>query len=187
MLLSIVCLFSLGVLAWTFTEYAMHHWNGHLLKGKTRFSKEHLAHHAKQDYFLPLPGKLMRGFLVLTPLGVASSMLWGASLGIAFTIGFGLSYVWYEVLHYRIHFSAPRGRYGRWARKHHFSHHFNSAKSNHGVTTPLWDIVFGTYVKIDRVKVPRRRSMVWLVNPQTDQCFSNYDVDYVLVGKSRAA
>ena len=185
MILSMIGLFGLGVFAWTFTEYAMHHWNGHLLKGKTRFSREHLEHHAKQDYFTPVPGKILLGATVLTSMGITGSFLIGIELALSFTAGFGLSYIGYEVLHYRIHFAAPRGWYGRWARKHHFSHHFNSPKMNHGVTSPIWDIVFGTYAQVDRVRVPRRRSIKWLVDPVTQECFETYDIDYKLVGKPR--
>jgi len=54
------------------------------------------------------------------------------------------------------------GFYGRWARRHHFYHHFHDPKVNHGVTSPIWDIVFGTYHKPDVIRVPEKLKMVWL-------------------------
>ena len=42
-----------GAVGWSFMEYAMHNWNGHKMKGKTLFSREHLAHHADSHYFSP--------------------------------------------------------------------------------------------------------------------------------------
>ncbi len=51
MALTILIAFSLGLLTWTFTEYAMHHWVGHKAKGKNAFSKEHLKHHRLGNYF----------------------------------------------------------------------------------------------------------------------------------------
>jgi hypothetical protein len=43
--------------------------------------------------------------------------------------------------------SRPRTRlgwYGRWARGHHFHHHFVDARVNYGVTSPVWDVVLRT-------------------------------------------
>lgn len=35
---------------------------------------------------------------------------------------------------------------------------------NHGVTSPLWDMVFRTHEKVDVVKVPRRHVPPWLLD-----------------------
>ena len=35
---------------------------------------------------------------------------------------------------------------------------------NHGVTTPLWDWVFGTLEVPDRVLVPRRNALPWMLD-----------------------
>ena len=35
---------------------------------------------------------------------------------------------------------------------------------NHGVTTPLFDIIFGTYEKVGHLKVPKNFAMKWLVS-----------------------
>jgi len=36
------------------------------------------------------------------------------------------------------------GWYGRWAREHHFHHHFVDLRVNYGVTSGLWDVVLRT-------------------------------------------
>ena len=56
------------------------------------------------------------------------------------------------------------GRYGRWARRHHFHHHFVDPKTNHGVTTPLWDLVFRTYRTPEVIPVPAKLCMRWLLD-----------------------
>ena len=187
MMLVFTCLLfaGLGAVGWSFTEYAMHHWNGHLMRGKTRFSREHLAHHTKQDYFAPLHHKVIIAVVVTGAIAAIASWLAGPGPGIAFAVGFGGTYLGYEILHYRIHFYPPRGPFGRWARKHHFSHHFNSAKRNHGVTSPVWDRVFGTYTAYDTVRVPRKLAMRWLIDPATDECHEAYRADYTLIGRRR--
>jgi len=109
----------------------------------------------------------------------------GAVSGLSFVAGLLGFYVTYEVLHYRSHTRPPRGRYGRWLRKHHFYHHFGNPKHNHGVTSPIWDIVFRTHARPDKVRVPRRLAMMWLTDPDTGEVAEAYADDYVLVGGAR--
>ena len=88
--------------------------------------------------------------------------------GITFAVGFIIMYGTYEVIHRRIHTHAPLNAWGEWARRHHLVHHHVAPKLNHGVTTSLWDHVFGTWKASRRgprapqagaaVDGPRRRS-----------------------------
>ena len=170
----------LGAFAWTFAEYALHDWVGHLTRGRTDFSREHLEHHRREGYFAPTPKKARTAALVLVPLGLASTRLLGLA-GLAFTLGFAAAYLFYEVLHRRIHTHAPWNAYGRWARRHHLHHHHRDARTNHGVTSPLWDLVFGTLAPVEPVRVPRKRAPGWMVG-DTGELSSSYAGDYVLVG-----
>jgi sterol desaturase/sphingolipid hydroxylase (fatty acid hydroxylase superfamily) len=71
----------------------------------------------------------------------------------------------YEWLHRREHTHAGWGAYGRWARRHHFHHHFVDGRTNHGVTSPIWDVVFRTYQQpATTIAVPRKLVMSWLVD-----------------------
>jgi sterol desaturase/sphingolipid hydroxylase (fatty acid hydroxylase superfamily) len=73
----------------------------------------------------------------------------------------------YEWLHRREHTHAGIGPYGRFVRRHHFHHHFVDGRVNHGVTTPIWDFVFGTYEKPTTIRVPAKLCMAWLRDPQS--------------------
>ncbi len=73
------------------------------------------------------------------------------------------------VLHRREHTHAGFGWYGRWSRRHHFAHHYSDARFNHGVTTPLWDLVFRTYRPVHTIRVPAKFVMPWLKDPATGQ------------------
>ena len=54
-----------------------------------------------------------------------------------------LSYVTYGLSHFTIHHHRFHDVLARnWAANHHIHHHH--VNTNFGVTTPLWDIVFGT-------------------------------------------
>ena len=53
-------------------------------------------------------------------------------------------YLAYDLLHYASHAGALRGRVPRYLRQHHLTHHYRIPESRFGVSSPLWDRVFGT-------------------------------------------
>lgn len=169
-----------GMFTWSFLEYAMHHWYGHIANGRNHFSREHLKHHAQAFYFSPTRQKLVFAGLITAVVLPVSMLAWGPVIGGAFTVGLVGAYAGYEWLHHRIHVAAPRTKYTRWSAHHHFSHHFACPKKNHGVTSPLWDYVFGTYQKPPQLRVPKRRAMPWLIDPNTGEVRAEYSDNYQL-------
>jgi len=153
---------ALGVLGWTFTEYVLHRFDGHGMKGKTPFSKEHLAHHADPQTFAATWKKLLLAAVILPTIATLGSLAVGPA-GITFAVGFTLMYGTYELLHRRIHTHAPLNAWGEWARRHHLVHHHVAPKLNHGVTTSLWDHVFRTWKASENVRVPRKQAPPWMV------------------------
>ena len=174
-----------GIMTWSFAEYAMHNWAGHLGKGKNDFSREHLKHHALVDYFAPNWKKMAHATLVLTITTPMAIWAVGTLSGTVLSASFVTTYLGYEWLHARAHTHAPLNAYGAWVRKHHFSHHFNNPKHNHGVTSPLWDMVFGTLAPVKAVRVPRKHAakLKWLIDPVNGQILPEFEQDYVLVGR----
>jgi sterol desaturase/sphingolipid hydroxylase (fatty acid hydroxylase superfamily) len=153
-----------GLLAWTLLEYIIHNVLGHWPKGKTFVSREHLQHHKDITYFSPLAKKLRGAVPVLGVLGGGLTWLVGVPFGLGFLASVVAGWVTYEWLHQSIHVNGPRSRYGRWAARHHLAHHFMRPNVNHGVTTPIWDIVFGTYENYPVVRVRRQDAALlpWL-------------------------
>lgn len=186
LILSAVGCFLLGLLTWSFGEYALHNWVGHQMKGRNHFSREHLAHHSKGHYFTPTSEKALVGSVTVGIVAVVTGFLFGWILGSSYALGLGVAYLAYEVVHRRIHTHAPMNAYGRWARKHHFFHHFGDARMNHGVTSPIWDMVFGTYVKPETIQVPAKLATVWMVDPATQQIRKEHAQDYVLRGAQKS-
>ncbi|MFT5432111.1 MAG: sterol desaturase/sphingolipid hydroxylase (fatty acid hydroxylase superfamily) [Myxococcota bacterium] len=176
----------LGVFAWSFAEYALHNWVGHLGKGKNHFSREHLQHHAKGDYFAPAVQKALAAIVTASLVLPLAALSVGWLGGASFTVGLVGMYLVYERLHYRSHFAPPRTAYGRWVRKNHFAHHFTAPKKNHGVTSPLWDYVFGTHQAEDVVRVPEKLALVWLVDPETGDAREEFGADYRITRTRRS-
>lgn len=124
--------FIIGGLTWTLVEYVLHrfaHW-----------TLEPCPHHVDpQDYNVG-PSWLM---IVLWLVGLWAVAPW------AFAAGFTTGYVLYTALHFTMH-HRPRWYLGstpvwlRTLRHNHNSHHFIDETRNYGVTSPLWDVVFGT-------------------------------------------
>jgi len=160
--------FLAGAVLWTFGEYTIHRFAFHEARGRNYGSKEHLRHHARRDYTLWNNWPAWLGVLAVG-LGLwrwAAHDLLGLSWPAAWAVGAGwvVAYAHYEWLHMACHLWAPRTRYGAFVRRHHFHHHFGEPLRNHGVTTPFWDVAFGTYTPVERVVVPRRMAMRWLLD-----------------------
>ncbi len=178
-----VGLFALGVVLWSPAEYVMHRFVMHELKGRGLPSREHLRHHAEYDSVLESWWFAWAGIVGLgIALGVNMAKLVGLA-GWGLGIGWVAAYGFYDWIHFRAHRRPIRSAYERRVRRHHFHHHFGHPTVNHGVTTPLWDKVFGTYEPVDfRVRVPRRLAMRWLVDAD-GELRPEYADDYVLVGR----
>lgn len=177
--------FFLGMLGWTFTEYVLHRGLGHRGEAKNPFSVEHLAHHADVSYFAPTSKKVLAIGAASAVVGPLMFVTLGA-LGVAWGAGFLVMYVAYEVIHRRLHTAPGKSRYGRWARRHHLHHHYRRPQLNHGVTTPLWDMVFGTLDVPEVVRVPRRNALAWMLD-EVGELRAEYANDYELVGRPRRA
>lgn len=170
-----------GVAAWTFLEYALHNWAFHGAKGRNMGSREHLAHHARPDYFAPWSTKLAAVVPAVSVLGALVAVPTSVATGAGFGLGVGLGWAAYEALHRLAHVAAPRTAYGRWVRRNHLYHHFGSPRTNHGVTSPLWDLVFGTYVPVAQVRVPRKHAakFPWMLDG--DAVAPAFAQDYTVV------
>ena len=146
--------FAAGAATWSLAEYSLHRFAGHAPRQRKSdqkarlfdgdFGTEHQAHHTDTRYFTPTERKLKTAAVVLAAAGTLGSLAFGPRRALSFAAGFAITYASYEILHRRTHTHAPRGAFGRWARRNHLSHHFSNPGTNHGVTSPLWDFVFGT-------------------------------------------
>jgi len=177
-----IAAFLSGAFLWTLLEYLIHRFLGHA-HTKNPFGQEHVAHHSRGNYFAPWYKKLGAAAL-LSALLLPPGLYFAGSAGGLFVGGLLLMYGSYELLHRLEHVHSGFGAYGRWARRHHFYHHFHDPKMNHGVTTPIWDIVFGTYVPIeDPIEVPKKLQMAWLCDPTTQEVWPQHAGDYALRGR----
>jgi sterol desaturase/sphingolipid hydroxylase (fatty acid hydroxylase superfamily) len=143
-----ICI-GLGVACWTFIEYLLHRFVLHMrteaLAVQRTIERLHQGHHwepwdeAKITVpvygSMPIAAALVGLFRLLTGSWEVAALLMIGSIG---------GYLCYETVHFHIHGTATRWRWLRRRRRYHFSHHYRDQRRCFGVTTPLWDWVFGT-------------------------------------------
>ena len=146
-ILTVAGLFLLGVLTWTLLEYIVHRYVFHY-EPKTRVGRllHFIVHGVHHDY----PNDASR--LVLPPvisIPLAIFFYWVFAFtfgGFAPAVFAGLvfGYVCYDMIHYATHhFSMKRG-VSLWLKQYHLRHHYKDDHAGYGVSSPLWDYVFGT-------------------------------------------
>lgn len=168
-----------GALSWTVAEYGLHRFAMHAMRGRGLASREHLLHHADVTYFAPASKKVLSAASTAAVAWPAVAIAADRRVATAFTAGMISTYFGYEVAHRRIHTHPPVNRYGRWARRHHLSHHFGAPMRNFGVTSAAWDRVMGTSDERDVLKVPRRMAPAWMVDDH-GVVLPDYRSDYVV-------
>lgn len=137
-----------GLLVWTLSEYCIHRFLFHFPArhpwAQRMIFLFHGIHHADPKdpsrlVMPPAPGLLIMGLLYL----LFSLMIPDRYLA-AFMAFFIVGYLGYDYIHYATHHFPMRSRLGRAIRRHHLKHHYAGEQARYGVSSPLWDYVFGT-------------------------------------------
>lgn len=161
----------LGWLSWSLVEYGIHGILAH--RFQTPVSPLHWGHHRTPAAVFTSPLAWVPTALVLF---AAAAAVAGSLPAAALLLGLLAGFFHYEYVHWRIHFREPRSDRERLLREHHLAHHFRNPRAYHGVTTRLWDRVFGTlpadhaadYARVaDRrpLQGPSNLAEIW--NPRT--------------------
>lgn len=148
----------LGWLTWTLMEYWLHrtmfHWVPDTWWGERFHFYLHGVHHQwfNDRYRLVMPpaASMAVAVVVVATLAGASALVspWlEPSWTYAYFAGIVLGYMVYDLTHYYIHHAKPNNPIGLALRSHHNKHHHNAryADKKFGVSSTLWDHVFGTY------------------------------------------
>lgn len=128
-----------GYAAWGLVEYLIHSVLSH--RFRTFVTPLHWVHHREPRNVFTSPLAVLPS---LVAVWAAVAWLAGAAPAAALTLGLVVGFARYEHFHWRLHFRTPRNDRERLLREHHLAHHFVNARAYHGVTTRLWDRVFGT-------------------------------------------
>lgn len=142
-----------GLVTWSLAEYLLHrflfHFPAKSKLGRWLVFAFHGVHHdSPQDktrlVMPPVPAALILVVLWLL-FGLVVPQPWIEPFMAAFILG----YLVYDYMHYATHHFAMRHPVLRFIKRYHMQHHFSSEQGRFGVSSPLWDLVFGTYPKKD--------------------------------------
>jgi dihydroceramide fatty acyl 2-hydroxylase len=145
--------FAAGLFLWTFAEYTLHrflfHFPARTPRQKRIFFLFHGVHHAQPQ----CQTRLVMPPAVSIPMGVLFyglfSLLVGFWMGhpewvLPLMSGFLSGYLAYDLTHYATHHFPMRQKALRELKRHHMKHHYKTPNQRFGVSSPLWDVVFGT-------------------------------------------
>ena len=137
-----------GLIVWTFVEYFLHRFVFHFVpKAQWALRLHFIFHGVHHDY----PNDLKR--LVMPPsasipLATGFFFLFKALLPAnavyAFFPGFIGGYLVYDMTHYAIHHFNFKGGFLKRIKQHHMLHHYQDPSKGYGVSSDLWDKVFGS-------------------------------------------
>jgi sterol desaturase/sphingolipid hydroxylase (fatty acid hydroxylase superfamily) len=144
-----------GAATWTVLEYGLHRVALHFM---AYFSPMHALHHADPLGLIGTPSWISVTVwlgVILLPL----SFWLGFNIADGATVGIMLGYWWYGIVHHVIHHHAHKSVKNRGSayfdelRAWHMRHHHSPKQGNFGVTTRIWDHVFGTAISARRKAV----------------------------------
>jgi sterol desaturase/sphingolipid hydroxylase (fatty acid hydroxylase superfamily) len=138
-----------GYLGWTLFEYVLHRWVfHHKVTGTVKDKVGQFLMHGYHHQFPSDPMRLVAPPLMSWPLAIGTAWLTRLALGADYWLplyaGFVAGYLAYDWLHYYTHHARPRRGVGKFLKDYHLAHHFRDSDSHFGISTPLWDHVFGT-------------------------------------------
>lgn len=137
-----------GLFIWSFTEYFLHRFVFHFTpKGKLTERIHFIFHGVHHDY--PNDAKrLVMPPSVSIPLAAAFYFLFALFMGeyalAAFFSGFITGYLFYDMSHYALHHANFKSGFWKKLKKHHMLHHYSDPEKGYGVSSDLWDKLFGS-------------------------------------------
>ena len=138
-----------GVLVWTLSEYLLHrfvfHYSASSAAGKWLVFLFHGVHHEtprdKTRLVMPPAGAIIILFFLWQLFSLVLPTLWLEPFLAFFIVG----YLIYDYIHYATHHFQMQHPLLHFLKRYHLQHHYGAKGLRYGVSSPLWDRVFGTW------------------------------------------
>jgi len=146
---TILMYFFVGMLLFSLIEYLIHRFLYHLPQvyneGGVAYALHGIHHKYPKDKKRLVMPPVLSVVLASIILLINYSLMGGE--GFPFTGGFLFGYAAYLSVHYIVHRFKPPKNFFKQLWIHHSIHHYQDDEAAFGVSSPLWDYVFGTMPK----------------------------------------
>ncbi len=137
-----------GLVFWSLTEYWLHrlvfHWQPKFRGGDRLHFVIHGIHHDHPNDAMRLVMPPAASIPLASVFAGAYLLVFGTPLAYPLFAGLIAGYLIYDYTHYHLHHRTPTTRFGKRLREQHMRHHFQDHRYGFGVSSPVWDLVFGT-------------------------------------------
>lgn len=140
--------FLFGLAFWTLAEYVLHRWVFHF-HPKSEWGKRihfifHGVHHDFPKDRLRLVMPLSASIPMATIIYLIFFVFFAEFTLSAFFAGFLFGYLIYDECHYAMHHANFKSGFFKKIKDHHMLHHYADPEKGFGVSSALWDKIFGS-------------------------------------------
>ncbi len=156
----ILLTFLAGMFFWTFFEYIAHRFIFHFEPKTDRAKKIVYILHGNHHHY---PRDRQRLFMPAVPSLILATTIFGLmylamrSHVFMFFPGFLLGYLIYGSMHYAIHAWNPPFKWMKGLWRNHHLHHYKDEHHGLGVSSTLWDYIFGTQFDLKKEKEDKEK------------------------------
>ena len=154
-----------GIFCWTLFEYSIHRFVFHFFAESERARKIvyviHGNHHEyprdKERLFMPPVPSLLLASSVFSLMYLVGYLFGSTGYVFAFFPGFVIGYLTYGTMHYAIHAWNPPFKWMKALWRNHHLHHYKNEELGFGVSSTLWDHIFGTMFDLKKEKEDKEK------------------------------
>ena len=175
--LQITGIFLAGIFSWSLFEYIIHRYVFHFLaKSKTALRIVYVIHGNHHEYprdkerlFMPLVPSLITSSAIFLLMFFFAVLFNAGSFVFVFFPGFLFGYLIYGSMHYAIHAWNPPFKWMKPLWRNHHLHHYKNLERGFGVSSTLWDHVFGTMFDLKKEKEDKAKVQELMFAPKSSK------------------
>jgi len=155
-LVPVLTAYAAGILVWSLSEYLLHRFVFHYEPTQRWLQRVwyliHGVHHEQPQ----CKTRLVMPPILSIPLALFFYVVFRVTVGMILALprlsgpsfaGFLTGYLAYDMLHYAEHHLSMRWGFLKFLKRYHLRHHYKNPNHGFGVSSPVWDVVFGTKPK----------------------------------------
>ena len=153
--------FLVAIFSWTLFEYFAHRFLFHMIAESGKLQRFIYVLHGNHHHY---PRDRQRLFMPPIPSILLATGMFGLfyllmnNTVFMFFPGFLLGYLLYGTMHYAIHAWNPPFKWMKPLWRNHHLHHYKADEKGFGVSTTVWDRIFGTMYDLKKEKEDKAKS-----------------------------